>query len=212
TRWHEDAAFEQASFPIVEDNVHHDTLVTQVTIDLKDGTYVMVASSVEETFEGLRLYRYRLDANGAAEMLAVSSPAYDSWTMLPTFFQAAEEPGTFIVLANFGEKQSWGQKVLLLNKDGFSDLGFLEVALPQHVQETDTAYVKLLNAAPITRITSANDTTVFEFAGDSLYLFDDVRGRHDYVIAAPRVRYELSGKDLQLVIDGKPVPVPKTPA
>src|SRR5436190_11157997 len=70
----------------VDDNLHHDTLLIQVTFDLGDGSFVMVASNMEETFEGVRLYRYRFEKDSALKMIAVSSPAYDSWTMLPTFF------------------------------------------------------------------------------------------------------------------------------
>ena len=52
-------------------------------------------------------------------MMAISSPAYDSWTMLPTFFpiDTARPTDAMWVLANFGEKESWGQKLLWLDED-----------------------------------------------------------------------------------------------
>ena len=210
-RWHEDAAFELVTFPIIEDNVAHDTLLVQVTIDMQDGSFMMVASNQEETFEGLRLYHYRLNTDGSPKMLGVSSPAYDSWTMLPTFFRAAEDPSTYIVLANFGEKQSWGQKAMLLDGSGFTDLCFLDAALPRLVndQEMDTSFVRLENIGPRTRIITGDQRITFEFAGDSLYLFDDARGEVDRIINAQRVRYQLIGSDLQLVIDGDARPVKK---
>lgn len=203
-RWHEDAAFEQVAFPLVDDNLAHDTLLVQVTFDMQDGSFLMVASNQEETFEGLRLYRYRLNPDGSHKVLAVSSPAYDSWTMLPTFFQAPEEPSTYIVLANFGEKQSWGQKAMLLTDAGFTDLCFLDAALPQFVNdaEMDTSFIRLANVGPRTRIVTGDERITFEFAGDSLYLYDDLRGATDRVIEAQRVRYELIGKQLHLAIDG----------
>src|SRR6188474_799733 len=68
----------------LEDNVKHDMLLIQTTFDLGDGTFVMVAGNVQETFEGIRLYRYRLLQDSTPEILAYSSPGYDSWTMLPT--------------------------------------------------------------------------------------------------------------------------------
>lgn len=207
--WHEDAAFEPIALPIVDDNLAHDTLLIQVTFDMRDGSYLMVASNQETTFEGLRLYRYKLNHDGSPHMLAISSPAYDSWTMLPTFFKAPEEPSTYIVLANFGEKQSWGQKVMQLNDAGFTDLCFLDAALPQLVNDADmdTSFVRLANVGPRTRIVTGDGQITFEFAGDSLYLYDDLRGATDRLIEAQRVRYELIGKQLQLAIDGDARPM-----
>lgn len=208
-KWHEAEAFELVNFPIIEDNLKHDTLLVQVTFDLGDGTFVMVASHQEGSFEGLRLYRYRVDPQGAVNMLAVSSPAYDSWTLLPTFFRKAVDPSTLIVLANFGEKQSWGQKAMILDEQGFKDLRFLDVALPRVVQEVDSTYIKLVGAGPRARIIETDQGLTFEFAGDSLFLFDDLRGHQDTIVAAKDVRYELAGGELRFVLNGKPIVVPQ---
>ena len=208
-KWHEDAAFELVDFPIVEDNLKHDTLLIQVTFDLGDGSFVMVASHQEGSFEGLRLYRYRLDPQGAVNMLAISSPAYDSWTMLPTFFRAAEDPSTLVVLTNFGEKQSWGQKAMILDAQGFKDLRFLDVALPMVVHEVDSTYIKLVGAGPRARILETDQGLTFEFAGDSLFLFDDLHGHQDTIVAAKDVRYELAGDELRFILNGKAVVVSK---
>lgn len=203
--WIESSALGPFDFPMVEDNLEHDTLLVQVTFDLLDGTYIMVASNRQETFEGLRLYRYRLNPNGTPEMLTISTPAYDSWTMLPTFFP--EEPstpsGALWVLANFGEKESWGQKLLRLNQD-FTDLGFLDVAVPERLVEDDTLRLKRRSIAPFTRLMRSGDTTTFSFACDSVYLYDDQEGGLDVVLHASRVRYtyERNG-GLALWVDGR---------
>lgn len=208
-KWHGAAAFELVNFPIVEDNLRHDTLLIQVTFDLGDGTFVMVASHQEGSFEGLRLYRYRVDPQGAVNMLAVSSPAYDSWTLLPTFFRKTGDLSTLIVLANFGEKQSWGQKAMILDAQGFKDLRFLDVALPTVVHEVDSTYIKLVGAGPRARIIETDGGLTFEFAGDSLFLFDDLHGHRDTIVAAKDVRYVLEGEELRFVLHGKAVVVPK---
>ena len=135
--------WERLELELVPDNVRHDTLLIQVTFALPGGEFLMVASNVKETFEGLRLYRYEALPDSSARVLAVSPPAYDSWTMLPTVFRSPTDPSTLLVLANFGERQSWGQKVLRLDDGGFTDLGFLDVALPVWIQEEDTALMKL---------------------------------------------------------------------
>lgn len=195
-------------FPIVDDNVFHDTLAVQVTFDLMNDDYLMVASNMEETFEGLRLYRYRMNKNDH-DMLAVSSPAYDSWTMLPTFFPADNSEQRMWVLANFGEKQSWGQKLMILDK-AFSDIGFLDVALPQRAAEGDSLYLKRGNVAPHLRMARDGTTTVFFFACDSVYLYDDQQGGTDRVLPGSSVRYLYSERDgLRLWLDGRVVPVKK---
>lgn len=205
SHWHGPAALERLNFPQVADNVRNDTLAIQTTFDLGDGTFVMVASSVVETFEGLRLIRYALLPDSNARVIATSAPAYDSWTMLPTFLG---KPGdsTFIVMANFGEKQSWGQKLMTLDKSGFTNIGFLEAALPVHVVESDSAYLKRESIASHVRWTDAASGAI-EFAGDSVYLYDDGRGGSDYVIATARVKCMRNGNALQLWIDGAAPPV-----
>jgi hypothetical protein len=130
-------------FPAIDDNIVHDTLLIQTTLDLGDSTYLMVASNVTETFEGLRLYRYRFTVDSLVEMMAISPPAYDSWTMLPTCFpiDTLYPSDGLWVLANFGERESWGQKVLLLDWE-FMDAGFMHVALPERLMEDDTLRLK----------------------------------------------------------------------
>ena len=177
-------------FAQLEDNLQHDTLLIQTTFDLGDGTFVMVASNTVETFEGLRLYRYRFQADSTVELMAVSSPAYDSWTMLPTFFplDSATPADALWVLANFGEKESWGQKLLWLDWD-FTDMGFLEVALPERVMEEDTLRLKRRNIGPFTRVEERGDSTYFRFACDSVFLYDDQAGSVDQVLPSSAVHF-----------------------
>ena len=216
THWHGPSALERVNFPQVADNVRHDTLVIQTTFDMGDGTFLMVASSVPETFEGLRLFHYELLPDSNAGIIARSAPAYDSWTMLPTFFAKPGDSTSMIVLANFGEKQSWGQKVMRLDrrppttdKSGFTDLGFLEVALHVRIVESDSSYLRRENIAPFVRCTNGDPAT-FEFARDSVYLYDDGRAGRDYIIAADRVKYQQQGDGLVMWIDGEPPPADST--
>jgi hypothetical protein len=192
------------AFPAIDDNLAHDTLLIQTTFDLGDMTYLMVASNMEETFEGLRLYRYRFAADSAVEMMAVSSPAYDSWTMLPTFFGTdSTDTQALWVLANLGEKESWGQKVMFLDWE-FMDAGFMHVALPERVMEDDTLRLKRRNVAPFMRYTEHGDTAVWHFACDSVYLYDDQSGHLDQVLHASRLRYTFQASEgLALWVDGR---------
>lgn len=192
-----------ATFTALDDNIRHDTLLIQTTFDMGDGTFLMVAGNVEPKFEGIRLYRYRLLPDSNAQVLSYSNGAYDSWTMLPTFFSIPNPPGTHLILANFGERESWGQKLMFMDST-FTDLGFLDVAYPAHIIEGDTTYVKRTNVAPYGRLALHGDTAVFTFQCDSLFLFDDMAGRYDVTVPAQWVRYTYHPETgLELWYDGQ---------
>lgn len=175
-------------FTALDDNIRHDTLLIQTTFDMGDGTFVMVAGNVEPKFEGIRLYRYQLLPDSNAQVLSHSNGAYDSWTMLPTFFSIPNPPGTHLILANFGERESWGQKLMFMDST-FTDLGFLDVAYPEHITEGDSAYVKRTNIGPYGRLALHGDTAVFTFECDSLFLYDDMAGHNDLMVPAHSIRY-----------------------
>ncbi len=186
----------------VEDNVRHDTLLIQTTFDLGDGSFVMVASHRDEKFEGLRLYRYRPKADSSAEMIAISSPAYDSWTMLPSFFGSdSTRTSDLRVLANFGERESWGQKLLKLDGAGFHDLGFIDAALPERTVEDGVHVLKRRNIAERARVEIAGDSTWIRFACDSVFLYDDQRGSYDLVLPAAKLKYLSAPEGLSLWIN-----------
>lgn len=198
-------------YPQVVDNVRHDTLLIQTTFDLQDGTFIMVASNTSETFEGLRLLRYRLLPDSAADVIAVSAPAYDSWTMLPSFFRTSGPANEHLVLANFGERESWGQKFMRL-EEGFTDLGFLDVALPERIVEDGTLVLKRRNIGPYTRMSTRGDSTVITFETDSVFLYEDINGNMDVVLPAAQVRYTMDGSGVLLLwVNGAHGTVPTPP-
>lgn len=192
-------------FRMVEDNVTHDTLLIQVTFDLGDGTNLMVASNIEETFEGLRLYHYRASADSSAELLAVSTPAYESWTMLPTFFHHPLDSGAYVVLTNWGERQSWGQKVFRFDAQGFHDLCFLDVAHPELVEDADGPRRKLVNIAPHMLCLADGEGLRFVYQSDSVFLYDDLAGHMDTVVPASWIEHTWSPVEgLRLWYQGDP--------
>ncbi|MCC6939463.1 MAG: hypothetical protein IT226_14685 [Flavobacteriales bacterium] len=200
------------AYRAIEDNIQHDTLLIQTTFDLGDGSFIMVASNIDPSFEGIRLYRYRLTADSSVSMLAISPPAYDSWTMLPTFFGAdSMRTDALWLLANFGERESWGQKLLWMD-GAFTDHGFMDVALPERVLEDDTLQLKRRNIAPLMRWSERNDTTFFSFACDSVYLYDDQDGGYDQIVPANSVHFTWTKSEgLALWMNGSKRPV-KVPA
>ncbi|MCB0795532.1 MAG: hypothetical protein KDB88_12410 [Flavobacteriales bacterium] len=189
--------------PVVDDDVRSDTLSIQVTFDLQDGTRLLVASRTTNEFEGLRLYHYRSLPDSSAEWLAISSPAYDSWTMFPTFFSLTDRPGTLLILANFGARDSWGQKVLRLDEGGFTDLGFLNVALPERTMDPDDGPFRFRSIAPHCRFEPENGQWLISFEADSVWLYDDLQGGLDLHLAAERVSYLLQQDGTVLRVDGQ---------
>jgi hypothetical protein len=196
-----------------DQNVSHDTLLVQTSFMLGDSSHLMVASHVEDTFEGLRLYRYTFRPDSSVQLLAVSSPAYDSWTLLPTFFpvEHTTPQGQLWVMANMGEKESWGQKLMLLDS-AFHDIGFLDMALPERVLEEDTMRLKRRSIAPHLRLDQQGDTAFWRFACDSVYLYDDQQGQQDRIVAAHRVMFiSTSTGYTALQVDGSRRPMKTLP-
>lgn len=189
----------------LDDNVRHDTLLIQTTFGLDDGTYVMVASNVEETREGLRLVHYRPRPDSSAEVIAISKPGYDSRTMLPIFHRGPDPAAGLLVLANMGERDSWGQEVFLLKDNRFQELGFLDLAVPSWEQGDEGPVRRLVSIAPNTVVQGPVDDLSISFRTDSVLLYDDQRGHHELTLPAHRVRYSIRDGRAVLLIDGKPV-------
>src|SRR5690606_7087535 len=208
-----DRTFAPLSFEQVDDNIAHDSLFIQTTFKLPDGSFVMVAMNkaedpTEDQIErvaGLRLVHYRIDDDSEPEMLAYSSPAFDSWTMFPTFFNDPLNEGSYIILANFGERNSWGQKAIRFNDQGFRDLGYLDVAAIERDGEGEETEMKLRNIGPHTRIGALGNEIVFSFELDELLLYDDLRGALEQPIQADRVQYRWNDAvGMLLYVDGEP--------
>ncbi len=190
---------------MVPDNVKHDTLLIQVTFDLGDGTFVMVASNVEETRDGLRLYLYRPEPDSSADVIASSKPGYDSYTMFPTFFSTDKPEDGLVLLTNMGEKQSWGQEAFWLKDQRFNHLGFLDVAVRDWRTTGDTVQQWRTSIAERTLVSGGNGLFEFAFTGDSLQLYDDLQGHQEVMFPANAVRYKASNGKAELLINGTPV-------
>ncbi|MBL0043362.1 MAG: hypothetical protein IPP33_02765 [Flavobacteriales bacterium] len=188
--------------PGLDDNVKHDTLLIQTTFDLGDGTFIMVASNKEETREGIRLCLYRPSADSSAEMIAFSKPGYDSETMLPSFFSTGKKEDGWILLANMGERESWGQEAFWLKDQKFHSLGFLDVAQRDWKTSDDSTFQWRTNIGPRAIVNGMNGKFTISFSGDSLQLYDDLQGHREVVIRASSLRYQCSEGKAALVING----------
>jgi hypothetical protein len=177
--------------PIVEDNVFHDTLLIHNTYGLDDGSFIMSAQNNEENFEGLRLYHYVLQEDGTPDILNYSAPAYDSWMMLPSFFHHPD--GGYLILAEFGSTQSWGQKVFHFTDTGFTDLGFLDVAINKirHFPELDSTYIAKASIAPFVDINFTDHSLPITFTCDSVFVYDNLKGQLDTVYLSQSISYKL---------------------
>ena len=199
--------------PIIEDHPIADSLLIQVTFALPDSSFLMVAGPQDEArTDGLRLYRYLLVDDSTARFLSYSAPGYDSQTMLPTCFgDPSARSGPWLVLANFGEKDSWGQKVMVLDDGGFHDLGFLDVAVPERRPQVDTVFLRLGNIAPHVVARSIGDTLRLDLTCDSVHLYDDLQGHRDTMRAGSSTGYVIVRGGAFLLRDGNrlvPVPAP----
>jgi hypothetical protein len=197
-------------YPQVDDNVRHDTLLVHTTFDLGDGTFVMVAEHIEGRRAGLRLYRYRTRADSSAEVIAVSSPGYDSETLFPMFFRHPADSNAWLVLANLGERESWGQKVFTLDQRGFTDQGFLDVAMPVVVDHGGGAEKRLMSIAGHARCSAVKDGVRITFACDKVHLYDDQRGKLDLEYAGHSVWYIIPAEGKAVLwVEGREHSIPE---
>lgn len=205
------AVWKRVEFPTVADNVRNDTLLVQVSFDLGDGTYMMVASNVQENRDGLRLVHYRPTADSAAQVIASSKPGYDSFTLYPTFFTTGRAEDGLLILANMGEKQSWGQDVFWLHDGHFADLGFLDAAERGWRTYADSLQQWRTSIAERAIVRGGNGQFEIAFSGDSLQLYDDQRGHLEVMYPTAAVRYRCAAGKAELLIDGE-VAKPGAPA
>lgn len=187
-----------------DDNVRHDTLLIYTTHDLGNGTFVMAAKNVEDGREGLRLLLYRPRPDSTAEVLAVSKPAYDSAVMLPTFFGTDDSEDGLIILANYGERESWGQNVFWLKDGQFRDLGWLDVAARTWVERDGERQQQRNNVALNTKVHGEDGQFDFTFTVDSVQLYDDLQGGIEVMLASPDIQYRYDGNAMVLWVRGEP--------
>lgn len=200
-------AWQVLALPIIEDNVRHDTLLVHTTYDLGDGLFLMAAQNNDYNKEGIRLYLYKPQADSSAEILAWSKPGYDSETMLPTFFTNGNRSDGFVIIANMGERQSWGQEAFWLKDNAINSLGFLDVAVREWKTVDDSTYQFRTSIAPRTEVRGTNGAFDFSFTGDSLQLYDDLQGNSEVMLPAKSVRYR-SGNGWRLWLNGRPIAPP----
>lgn len=200
------SAWHHIELPGLDDNVKSDTLLIQTTFKLPDGRFVMVAGPIEEgSREGLHLYLYKPTADSTAEVIARSKPGYDSYTMLPTFFAADNAAEGMVLLANMGERDSWGQEVFWLMNDRFVHLGFLDVAIRSWKNSDDGPVRVLSNIAPKARVAGAGGAFTITFDTDSVFLYDDLQGHAEVILPSSRVSYMCTEGRSTLLLDGKAV-------
>jgi hypothetical protein len=206
------SAWHHVELPGLDDNVKSDTLLIQTTFKLPDGRFVMVAGPMDEASrEGLHLYLYKPTVDSAAKVIARSKPGYDSYTMLPTFFATDNAADGLVLLANMGERDSWGQEVFWLKDDHFVHLGFLDVALRSWKSGGEGPVRVLSNIAPKARVAGAAGAFTITFDTDSVFLYDDLQGHAELMLPSSRVGYCYAEGNATLLLDGKPV-LPKQPA
>lgn len=196
--------FTRLDLPNLDDNVRNDTLLIYTTHQLPDGTFLMAAKNVEDNREGLRLIQYRPLPDSSAQVLAVSKPAYDSAVMLPTYFTTGDTADGIIILANYGERESWGQNVFWLKDGRLKDLGWIDVGERGWKEDTDSMQQWRTSIAPRTEVRGADGKFDFTFTGDSVQLYDDQQGHQEVMLPVDRIRYRYDGAEMLLVIDGAP--------
>ena len=110
-----------------------------------------------------------------------------------------------MILANMGERESWGQEAFWLKDGRFISLGWLNVAQRDWKTVDDSLQQWRTNIAPRATVHGGNGAFLIGFSGDSLQLYDDLQGHLEVTLPSNRLRYRCTEGQAELLIDGVPV-------
>jgi|GEM_PF-6889520 len=186
-----DSNFERIDFPEVDVDPGNDSLWYHLVLDIPGDKWLAVAQPTNENNRrGIRMQLMSMNVDSTFSVHTESSPGYDSAKLFPTFFKDAQ--GRLIILADTGERQSWGQKVYLLNNERFEDLGFLDVGTVAYTEEDGQQILAPTTIAERVTIEQTKKGLEFRFSGKDLVLFDDGKGNLDTIIDASSICYRLN--------------------
>lgn len=189
-----DSEFIKVDYTEVDLDPGNDSLWYHLVLDIPGDAHLAVAQPLQESNRrGVRMQLLLADTDTSFRALTESSPGYDSAMLFPTFFVDAH--GRHIILADTGERESWGQKVYLLDQGVFTDLGFIDVGLPMQGPDNADADADIIpkNIAPVVRLDLDGKGGIdFRFETEEIILFDDTQGHLDTLVRAKDYLYNLS--------------------
>ena len=187
-----DGTYERIALMPIEDHFELDSILIHNTYELSIGHFMMVARATEESFTGLQMHLYTLK-DSLPIISASSTPAYDSWIYLPTFFVSPDQQDT-LLLAEIGERESWGARLLRIEDGVFEDLGFIDIALrdKKFDEELEKDVMFLKSVASNTSIREIGEDLIVSFGPEPLHIYDDQLGNSDTLYPADHVIYEFS--------------------
>lgn len=195
--------YERNDLPNLDDNVKHDTLLIYTTHALGDGTFVMAAKNKDAPDDGgLRLYLYRPKSDSSAEILASSKEGVGSYTMLPVYFRTSDPADGWIIVTNMGERQSWGQEAFWLKDGQFKHLGWIDVAKREWKTEDEGTTPWRTTIAPQVAVRGDNGRFEFSFTGDSVQIYDDLKGGSELMYPSSAVQYRYDNGEWWLIVNG----------
>ncbi len=165
----------------------NDSLWYHLVIDIPGQQHLAIAQATAETNRnGIRMQLLTMNADSTFSCNAESSPGYDSSKMFPTFYQ--NKTGQLLILCDTGERDSWGQKIYLLDNGRFYDIGFIDAGTVHYTENSDSGEMELSpkTIASNVKISHDFDGIRFDFDTEEFILFDD---GHD------NLNQQVKGKD-----------------
>jgi len=187
--------FTPVSYTELELDPGNDSLWYHLVLDIPGDLDFAIAQPTEETNRfGIRFQLLDNKADGTFECKGESSPAYDSAKLFPTFFK--NQAGQHIILADTGEKVSWGQKVYLLDNGTFYDLGFIDMGTVDYATnlESDSLELSPQSIAPRLKIEDSKKGLEFRVDGETMVLYDNGKGKLNQVVSCNKWHYLLNKK------------------
>lgn len=170
----------------------NDSLWYHLVIDIPGDLHLAVAQPTsDDNRRGVRFQLLKEGQDSTFHCETESSPGFDSAKLYPSFF--SNDMGQHIILADTGERDSWGQKVYLLVENKFYDLGFIDVGSVNYDEDQETLEQSLSPQSIAKNVTISSDANGYRFTFDleEFVLYDDQKGNLNQIVPSSQWSYFL---------------------
>lgn len=179
------------------ESIQIDSLYIQVAYEITPERWILIAESVNDMPEGLRLMLINPKKNN--QLIYKSSGAYESIILHPQFFIPDDAESPWVILCAIGQMESWGQEFFLMKGDQINEIAYLDVAKKE---EADTVFYetgyKLSDIGEFTVVHMDSLGIHFNFKADSIIYFGKLGEQLDPIVSGSALSFSYSNGRLNL--------------
>jgi hypothetical protein len=193
-----EVSYHKVEYPMIDvESVQIDSLYIQVAYEINPERWILIAESVNDLPEGLRLML--INPKKKNQLIYQSKGAYESIILHPQFFIPDNAESPWVILCAIGQMESWGQEFFLMKGDQINEIAYLDVAKKE---EADTLFYetgyKLSDIGEFTVVHMDSLGIHFNFKTDSLIYFGSLGNKMDPILSGTALSYTYSNGMLKL--------------